>query len=110
LVATIDLKAEKPFNLIQTQFLLDPRHYIFLPTEVVLETSIDGINFKNVGNQTIAPADEDYNASIKKVSFNLPNYTAMYIRLTAICPSQLPQWRINSRKKPAICCDEVSVF
>lgn len=110
LIATIDLKQEKPFNQIQTQFLLDPRHYIFLPTEVVLETSLDGINFKNVGNQTIAPADEDYTASIKKVSFNLPNYTARYIRLTAICPSQLPQWRINSRKKPAICSDEVSVW
>lgn len=110
LVATLDLSQAKNFNQIQSQFLLDPRHYIFLPTEVVLETSMDGFNFNEVGKQTLAPTDEDYTASIKQVNFSLPNYTARYIRLSAKCPSQLPHWRINSRKKPAICCDEISVY
>jgi len=110
LVATLDLGTSKTFNQIQTQFLLDPRHYIFLPLEVVLETSTDGINFKTAGKQTFAPTDEDYTASINKVNFELLKTEARYIRLTAICPKQLPEWRINSRKKPAICCDEISVF
>ncbi len=110
LVATLDLSQAKNFNQIQTQFLLDPRHYIFLPTNVVLETSMNGINFKEIGNQNITPTNEDYTANIKSVNFTLPKTTAKYIRLTAICPTQLPLWRINSRKKPAICCDEVSIW
>ncbi len=110
LVATLDLSEAKNFNQIQTQFLLDPRHYIFLPTEVILETSMDGVNFKEVGKQTLALSNEDYKASIKQLNFSLPNYRARYIKLSAKCPTQLPIWRINSRKKPAICCDEISIW
>jgi hypothetical protein len=110
LVATIELKENKTFDQIQTNFLLDPRHYIFLPEEVILETSNNGIDFEIVGKQTLNVTDEDYAVSIKNITFNIPSQSLRYIRLSAKCPKQLPQWRLKKFKMPAICCDEITVL
>ena len=109
-VARLDLKENKPSNQIQINFLLDPRHYIFLPTAVVLETSINGKDFVIVGQQTLPITEEDYEVSIKNLSFNFPNQSFRYIRISAKCPKKLPLWRTRTNKKPAICCDEVTVL
>jgi hypothetical protein len=112
LVATIDLGQAKALQQVQLNFLQDARHYIFNPSDIIIETSADGVTFKPAGQQAVAPlADEDYTATIKHYEFKLPAVQARYVRVTGKCLSAVPLWRgADAGKKPSLCCDEVIVL
>lgn len=111
LVAVIDLGTAKPVNTVFTHFLQDARHYIFTPTRVVIAVSDDNAHFTDVGEQTITPlSGEDYDIKSTPVSFKLTGKPVRYIRITGVCPTELPVWReAPESKRPAICCDEIYV-
>lgn len=112
LVATIDMGTEKPVNEVNMNFLQDARHYIFFPTDITVETSVDGINFIPAGKQPSSPlSEEDYNVIIHHYRFPVPAVKARYIRVTGRCLPQVPAWRTAPvSKKAAICCDEIYVL
>lgn len=112
LVATIDLGAEKTVNKVQVNFLHDPRHYIFNPAMITVETSADGVNFTTAGTQqTPSIADEDYTTRINTFQFSLPAVRARYVRVRGQCQAAVPGWRgAPPTKRPSVCADEVYVF
>ncbi|WPQ62309.1 DUF4838 domain-containing protein [Chitinophaga sancti] len=112
LVATIDLGGEKTVNTVQMNFLNDPRHYIFNPATITVETSVDGVHFTPAGTQKSAfPAEEDYTTSINTFKFGLAAVHAKYVRVTGQCQAGVPGWRgAPATKKASLCCDEVYVF
>ncbi|MCF6407006.1 DUF4838 domain-containing protein [Chitinophaga filiformis] len=112
LVATIDLGEEKIITQVQMNFLQDARHYIFNPSEIVIETSADGVNFKPAGQQQPAPiGEEDYTIAVRNFRFRLPAVHARFLRVTGRCQQEVPAWRgAPSGKKAAVCCDEVYVL
>lgn len=111
LVATIDLAKPTEFTTVSSTFLYDPRHWIFLPNHVMVETSDDGLVFKKIGEQSLnSPGDEDYTLLQKPVSFTLPSpVSARYIRVNASNIPALPLWRARPNKKPLIACSEIYV-
>lgn len=111
LVATIDLAASKSISSIQMNFLQDPRHYIFNPVNILIETSADGITFQPAGQQQPRqPVDEDYTVQVTPFRFTLPSVQARYIRVKARCLPAVPEWRgAPAGKLPSVCCDEVFV-
>ncbi|MCW3466912.1 DUF4838 domain-containing protein [Chitinophaga nivalis] len=109
LIATIDMGSSKPLRRISLHFLQDARHYIFNPVNVTVEVSADGKHFQAAGEQSIPAGAEDYTVRIQPYLFPQPGVTGRYIRITARCPASLPEWRLVAGKKPALCCDEVSV-
>lgn len=109
MIATIDMGSNKTLHQIQLNFLQDARHYIFNPTQLLIEISTDGVSFKSAGVKNIPVPEEDYAVHINHYSFTLPATSTRYIRITAKCPAVLPEWRLVEGKKPALCCDEVSV-
>jgi hypothetical protein len=110
LVATIDLGKVQPVKSVQMNFLLDPRHYIFLPSEVLIEYSKDGVNYSGAGRQSFAVPGEDYSVRINNVEAQFSASEARYIKVTARCAKSIPNWRAASPGKlPALCCDEVFV-
>ncbi|MBO9729972.1 MAG: DUF4838 domain-containing protein [Chitinophaga sp.] len=109
MIATIDMGSNKTIHTVQMNFLQDARHYIFNPTQLLIATSTDGINFKEAGVKDIPVPGEDFGVHILHYSFSLPATSARYLRVTAKCPVTLPDWRLVEGKKPALCCDEVSV-
>lgn len=112
LVATIDLGQEKTVGMVQMNFLNDPRHYIFNPTDITIESSVDGVNFSPAGKQQPAPsAEEDYNITVNRFQFKLPAVHARYIRVSGKCLQSVPAWRgAPPEKKAAVCCDEIYVL
>lgn len=108
MVATIDMGSSKAIRQVQLNFLQDARHYIFNPARVLIETSADGTTFKSAGVKEIPAPEEDYAIHINHYTFPVAG-TARYIRVSAQCPATLPEWRLVEGKKPALCCDEVSV-
>lgn len=112
LVATIDLGKVKSVKEVQMNFLQDPRHYIFNPSDIVIETSDDGMNFKSAASQQVpALAGEDYDVKINNFHFQLPGVSTRYIRVTGKCLTGVPLWRAaGPGKKASVCCDEVFVL
>ncbi|MGV3767753.1 MAG: DUF4838 domain-containing protein [Chitinophagaceae bacterium] len=110
MIATIDLEKETSLSSIQMNFLSDARHYIFLPTSIVVETSMNGKDFTTLGKEDIPAPEEDYTISIRPFSFQQNNTTARYIRVKAAVPNAVPSWRMAAvSRKPALCIDEVYV-
>jgi hypothetical protein len=111
LIATIDLGQTKTVNNVQMNFLQDARHYIFSPSEIIIETSVDGVSFSPAGRQQPKPvAEEDYTAAINTFRFKIPAVNARYVRVTGRCLTTVPDWRgAPPAKKPSLCCDEVYV-
>lgn len=109
LVATIDLGEAKPLSKVNINFLQDARHNIFLPTNIVIETSADGQSFQPVAVQPVAAvAEEDFSARVENHQLTLKPSTVRFLRVAAKHLPQMPAWRGND-KKPAICCDEIIV-
>jgi hypothetical protein len=112
LVATIDLGESKTVNEVQMNFLRDARHYIFNPSDITVETSVDGTNFIPAGKQQPAPAaEEDFAATVHTFRFRLPAVRARFVRITGRCLREVPAWRgAPPGKKASLCCDEVFVL
>jgi hypothetical protein len=111
MIATIDLGKTQPVKEVFMNFLQDPRHYIFNPAEIIIETSTDGSNFTPAAKQATTPAEEDYTVKINNFHFQLPSVNTRYIRVTGRCLQNIPSWRAaGPGKKASVCCDEVFVL
>jgi Domain of unknown function (DUF4838)/F5/8 type C domain/Glycosyl hydrolase family 20, domain 2 len=108
MIATIDLGKTQKISDVRMHFLDDPRHRIFLPANILVETSADGINYHKAGNTNSANTAEHYETTVKEFSFPTST-TARYIRVTANDLPTLPDWRAADNKKPMIACDEIYV-
>jgi len=110
MIATLDLHAARKVRTVMAGFLSDPRHYIFLPLRVQVEVSEDGAQYRSAGVQELQPVQEDFSVAVRQYAFTVPAGAAVrYIRVTAVCPATLPDWRFHAQKKPAVACDEVMV-
>lgn len=105
--AVIDMGTLKKINTIGINFLDDQIHNIYLPSSVILMTSLDGIQYKPYGSDTYVLINNP------KAQINHQVYagseTIRYIKITARCQKAIPSFRPYSAKKPALCCDEVMV-
>lgn len=109
LVATIDLGGRKDIRKVKINFLQDARHNIFLPTHLLVETSADGQAWQTMSRQAIPPAEEeDFSARVAPFQPDVQPTSARFLRVTAKCLTDMPDWRGNN-KKPAICADEIVV-
>ena len=110
MVVTIDLGKAQKVSKVLMHFLDDPRHWIFAPSTIKIETSADGVNYHVIADIASPAPEEHYNLSINKSEATIPGTgTARYIRVTANNLTTLPEWRYRDNKKPMIACDEIYV-
>ena len=112
--AVIDLKTPQEVKSITANFLDDPRHWIFLPAQVEVYTSVDGVTYSPASITTKVNFmgifnDEHYQASTTPIVFNLKPQTVRYIKVVAKNHPALPNWRFKPTKKVMIACDEILV-
>jgi hypothetical protein len=112
MVATIALDKPITISQVSMHFLDDPRHFIFLPVSIIIETSTDGTNFTQVATLKSPAQEEHYQCNITEYSTPVKlkkKETIKAIRVTANNLSALPAWRTRDNKKPMIACDEIFV-
>lgn len=107
--ATIDLGKTQNIHAIKISFLDDPRHWIFLPSKIIVETSEDGVKYTNTGDIFNPALNEHYQLTIKKYLVGNTMKKARYIRVTSLNMDKLPDWRYRDNKKPMIACDEIYI-
>jgi len=109
MVATIDLGKAQNIARVKMHFLNDPRHWIFLPENVTVELSNDGIKYHSIADLKSPENEEHYDITIKEYATQHAAESARYIRVTANNLRSLPEWRYRDGKKPMIACDEIYV-
>ena len=108
--ALIELGEEAEVHSIAASFLQDQKKWIFLPVEVVLYVSDDGINFtkltvisQNIPQKTEGPVFHSF-------EFNPDQpLKSKFIRIEAINPGKCPPWHEGNGQKCWIFADEIVI-
>lgn len=96
---TLDLGEVKKVSRVEAQFLQNYTAWIWMPAEVVVEGSLDGVTYSELGRMKNDVAIEDYTVCYRDYGWK-GKTEARYIRFTAVS---------NARKDGWIFTDEVRV-
>jgi len=108
MVATIDMGVAKNISGMKMHFLDDPRHWIFLPSSVVVEVSDDGVTYRPFASFAEPMPEEHYEVTVKPFAAEA-KARARFVRVTAKNIPALPSWRQHDNKKPMLACDEIFI-
>jgi predicted alpha-1,2-mannosidase len=109
LETVVDLGSVRPIRRIAATFLQDHNAWIFFPTSVRIDISVDGKVYRTAfeGGTGVAPQQE---GAIKKtVSTDLEADHARYVRIRATNIGLCPPWHKGSGNKAWLFVDEIQV-
>jgi len=90
-------------------FLCDHVSWIFLPEEVRVEVSADGINYITVAKGHYPTAGFDQDITPVSMQFAVQPVTVRKIKITAVSLKKCPQWHRGAGMPSWIFCDEIVV-
>jgi len=93
-------------NTIRSSFLSDNNNWIFLPKQVNVEVSEDGITYKSVGIWNLKSFAEIKDVVIQPVIFQLKS-KIRFIKLSAINQGTCPEWHPGAGNKCWLFVDEI---
>lgn len=107
LIATIDLSEEKVVKQISAGFLQNYGDWIFMPSQVKFETSLDGKTFKEakIVNNSVSPEEK---SALQNYTADFPEQKARYIRVSAK-NGVLPASHGSAGKPAWVFADEIVV-
>ena len=94
LIAVVDLGKEKPIYNVKVSFLEDQRSWIFLPINVEIYTSTDGLNFVKQTNWVFKEQYKKEEVKIETVHISKLG-KARYIKVIAKKLGELPKWHLG---------------
>ena len=108
--ALIDLGEVKSVTRLGAGFLQDVGSWIWLPTSVEFELSLDGVNFsKAAAVSTHDVSDQDTRVAFRDLSSVLPRRDARFVRVRAYNYGTVPSWHPGAGGKAWIFVDEITV-
>ncbi len=105
----VDFGNPEKFSKVETNFFLDLVSWIFLPLEVRIEASDDGLTFRQVLNQAIPEQERNHGQRPVQFTFDFPETTARYLKITAISKKTCPDWHRGAGQPAWIFVDELVV-
>jgi len=107
MIIRIDLKKEKEFSNIRMNFLKAVNSWVFLPTDLKIEVSKDGKNYRKVAS--VQGDNSDRSFLVKSIPFTLDfeNIKARYIQITAFSMKTCPAWHRGYGQPAWIFTDEI---
>jgi putative alpha-1,2-mannosidase len=109
LVATIDLKKDTLVSEVGGGFLQNAGSWIWMPTHIEFETSMDGVNFTRVADIKTDIAVDDMRETIRDYTAKVTPVTARYVRVHAYNLGKIPSWHPGAGNDAFIFVDEVWV-
>lgn len=109
LIATVDLGAEKTISQLTLGCLQHYRDWIFLPTAVKFEISLDGKTFTEVANIKNDVSVNTLALTIKDFTAKFAATTARYVRVTAFTLEACPKGHPGEGKPAWTFADELIV-
>ncbi|CAI8295874.1 MAG: Uncharacterised protein [Flavobacterium sp. SCGC AAA160-P02] len=110
LYAVVDLGQEKSISNIKISFLRDQRSWIFLPKQVDIFTSLDGLHFKKQRYWNFKSPENTEEVSIETVKVSKLG-KARYIKVIAKKLGNLPSWHLGYKHngKSWLFVDEIQI-
>lgn len=107
----VDLGKETSISKVGAEFLQDQGPWIFFPTEVDVEFSLDGEKFKGESKFMV---DDDLFAKddhVQTAIFTVESkpVKARYIKITAHNYGKLPSWHLSAGENAWLFCDEIFI-
>jgi predicted alpha-1,2-mannosidase len=96
LVAVVDLGKEKLIYNVKVSFLKDQKSWIFLPKEVEVYKSKDGVNYELETNRSFKNIENTDEVKIETVHVSKLG-EARYIKVIAKKIGKLPEWHIGAK-------------
>ena len=95
------------FNSLEFQCLEDQRHWIFLPTKIILK-GYRNQKWEVIKEQKNTKSVENYNINIVDYKFSNISFRVFdKIKIILIPEQKLPVWRERKNKKPMLMLDEI---
>ncbi len=108
--AIIEFKTPKTFRTIQMNFLKAVNSWVFLPKEVRILVSDNGVDFKTLATQKGDVSDQNYLVKSVPFDFHLQETTARFIKIQATSLKQCPEWHRGFGNPSWLFIDEISVY
>ena len=108
--AIVDLGKVKQINNVKLSFLRDQRSWIFLPKDLKIATSSDGVNFKKYKDWKFKPPTNTDDIKIETMDFS-KSTKARYIKVLAKNYGDVPKWHLGApfNGKAWIFVDEIQI-
>jgi len=104
----IDLGKTIKAKTISSNFLSDNNNWIFLPKQVTVEISEDGITYKSAGEWNLKSGVEIKDAVIQPVVFQAKS-KVRYLKLKALNQGICPEWHPGAGNKCWLFVDEIII-
>jgi hypothetical protein len=88
-------------------FLQDQRSWIFMPTEVVFETSTDGRSYVELGRAHHDIDDRQPDVLVEDLHVDFAPVAARYLRVHAVTYGTLPAWHLGAGGDAFVFIDEI---
>ncbi|MGE3466849.1 MAG: GH92 family glycosyl hydrolase, partial [Pyrinomonadaceae bacterium] len=108
-VATVDLQRPTEIRRVGGGFLQDARPWIWMPTKIEFETSVDGITFSRAANINTDVAPTDMKPQIRDYSASIVPTKARYVRIHAYNLGKIPAWHPGAGFEAFIFVDEIMI-
>jgi hypothetical protein len=105
----IDLERNETVHKIETNFFSDLVSWIFVPKEVIIESSLNGKDFTTVYRQIIPEPVKNHGQQAFHFSFEFPETPARFLRFSAISQKTCPDWHRGSGQPAWLFVDELVV-
>jgi predicted alpha-1,2-mannosidase len=107
----IDLGAKQTITHVSAGFLKDTKAWIFLPKEVKLFTSADGLHFEEAAAQPVEQNEKSEEVIKQTVTLKSKPIQTRFIKLKATNYGKLPEWHLGYEYNGYawIFCDEITV-
>jgi hypothetical protein len=109
MVIEITPKSPVTISRISMNFLCDHVSWIFLPTEIKVETSADGVLFDSVAGGRYKTTSFDQDITPVHMEYKFPEVKAGKIRITAKSMKKCPEWHRGAGMPSWIFIDEIVV-
>lgn len=109
LIATIDLQRATEIKRVGGGFLQNARTWIWMPTHIEFETSMDGVSFTRVADIKTDMATDDMREAIKDYVQTISPVRARYVRVHAYNLGKIPSWHPGAGSDAFIFVDEIII-
>ncbi len=109
LEATVDLKALRPVKNISIRCLQDMVSWVWYPTEVRFETSVDSVQWTEVGKELAPLSQKTAGSFVHNFSSKADGKPVRYVRITAVNIRKCPEWHLGAGGDAFIMADELDV-
>jgi predicted alpha-1,2-mannosidase len=105
----IDLKQPKKINAIEACFLQDIGSWIWLPKNMIVYSSNDGINFTQIATLQNTTSEKDEAVKVYDWKLSVPNTICQYIKIIATNYGVIKNWHLGYGNNAHLFVSELNI-